>query len=51
VLRRQPEAPPLAPGELISTGTITDAHPVRPGETWSTRLEGLPLPGMTVHFQ
>jgi len=51
VLRRQPEAPPLAPGEVISTGTITDAHPVRPGETWSTRLEGLPLPGMTVHFQ
>jgi 2-oxo-3-hexenedioate decarboxylase len=51
VLRRQPEAPPLAPGEVISTGTITDAHPVRPGETWSTRLDGLPLPGMTVRFQ
>jgi 2-oxo-3-hexenedioate decarboxylase len=51
VLGRQPEAPPLAPGEVISTGTITDAHPVRPGETWSTRLKGLPLPGMTVRFR
>jgi len=51
VLGRQPEAPPLAPGEVISTGTITDAHPVRPGETWGTRLAGLPLRGLTVRFR
>jgi 2-oxo-3-hexenedioate decarboxylase len=50
VLASQPGAAPLAAGEIISTGTITDAHPVRPGETWSTRLHGLPLAGLTVHF-
>lgn len=50
VLAGQPGAAPLAAGEIISTGTITDAHPVRPGETWSTRLRGLALPGLTVRF-
>jgi 2-oxo-3-hexenedioate decarboxylase len=50
VLANQPGAAPLVAGEVISTGTITDAHPVRPGETWSTRLHGLPLPGLTVRF-
>jgi 2-oxo-3-hexenedioate decarboxylase len=50
VLAKQPGAASLAPGEIISTGTITDAHPVLPGETWSTQLRGLPLPGLTVRF-
>jgi 2-oxo-3-hexenedioate decarboxylase len=50
VLASQPSVAALAAGEIISTGTITDAHPVRPGETWSTRLHGLPLPGLTVRF-
>lgn len=43
-------AEPLRPGELVSTGVITDAHPVRPGEVWSTRIDGLPLPGLTLEF-
>ena len=43
-------AEPLRPGELVSTGVITDAHPVRAGETWSTRIDGLPLPGLTLEF-
>jgi 2-oxo-3-hexenedioate decarboxylase len=43
-------AAPLAAGEIVSTGTLTDAHPVAPGETWSTEIRGLPLPGLTVHF-
>ena len=50
VLAAQPDAPPLEAGEVVSTGTLTDAHPVAAGETWSTELEGLPLPGMTVRF-
>ena len=29
--------PPLAPGEIVTTGTLTKALPVKPGETWSTR--------------
>jgi 2-oxo-3-hexenedioate decarboxylase len=50
VLRKQPGAPPLAPGELITTGTLTDAHPVAPGETWSTEIGALALEGAVVRF-
>jgi 2-oxo-3-hexenedioate decarboxylase len=50
ILSQQPDAPPLAAGELISTGTLTDAHPVAPGESWSTAFEGLPLKGLLVSF-
>lgn len=50
VLAHQPDAPPLAAGEIISTGVLTDAHPVAPGETWSTAFAGLPLPGLTLEF-
>ncbi|MEA2935822.1 MAG: 2-oxo-3-hexenedioate decarboxylase, partial [Variibacter sp.] len=37
--------PPLAPGEIISTGTLTRAFPAAPNETWTTRLKGIPLAG------
>lgn len=45
------EAPPLAPGEIISTGTLTRALPISPGETWSTVIEGLPVPGISLSFR
>jgi len=51
VVAKQPAAPPLAAGEIITTGVLTDAHPVAPGETWSTRFEGLPLAGLEVRFE
>ena len=50
VLAKQPAAPALAPGEVITTGVLTDAHPVKPGETWKTTLRGVPLAGLTVTF-
>ncbi len=50
VLAKQPEAPPLRAGEIITTGTLTDAHPVAAGESWSTELSGLPLPGLQIRF-
>jgi 2-oxo-3-hexenedioate decarboxylase len=50
ILARQPDSPPLAAGELISTGTLTDAHPVAPGETWRTEFSTLPLKGLEVSF-
>jgi 2-oxo-3-hexenedioate decarboxylase len=50
VLARDPDSPPLAAGEIVSTGTLTRALPVAPGETWSTRLDGLPLAGINVAF-
>ena len=50
LLASQPGAPPLAAGEIVTTGVLTDAHPVSPGETWSTEITGLPLPGLRVTF-
>lgn len=41
VLEADPLNPPLAPGEVVSTGTLTDAWPVAPGEIWSARYRGV----------
>ena len=45
-----PEFPQLSAGEIISTGTLTDAAPVAAGESWSTQFEGNELPGLTIRF-
>jgi len=50
-LAGQKDSPPLEPGEIVSTGTLTDAHPVRAGETWSTDLHGFALRGLTLTFE
>ena len=50
LLRSQADAPPLAAGEIVTTGTLTDAHPVAPGETWHTEIAGISMPGLTVRF-
>jgi 2-keto-4-pentenoate hydratase len=42
--------PPLAAGEVVTTGTLTRAMPVRSGETWSTALDGISLAGIQVRF-
>ena len=35
----QPHRWPIRAGDIVSTGTITDAAPMRPGEHWLTRLD------------
>lgn len=40
----------LEAGDLVTTGTVTRAFPVEPGERWSTRLAGLPLNALDVTF-
>jgi 2-oxo-3-hexenedioate decarboxylase len=50
VLATQPQFAPLAAGEVITTGTVTDAWPVAPGETWSSDYGTLPVAGMTLTF-
>ncbi len=42
--------PPLAAGEIVTTGTLTRAFPVAAGETWTTTLTGVPLEGARVRF-
>jgi 2-oxo-3-hexenedioate decarboxylase len=47
----QRESPTIGPGEIISTGTLTDAWPVSPGDVWSSDYGELPVAGLTLHFQ
>lgn len=50
VLQGQPQFAPLSAGEIITTGTWTNAYPVAPGQTWVTAFSGIPLPGLTLSF-
>ena len=51
LLENQPQAAPLRAGEIITTGVLTDAHPVAAGETWRTAISGLPLEGLSLAFR
>jgi 2-keto-4-pentenoate hydratase len=50
LLLSQPQFAPLAAGEIITTGTMTDAYPIEAGQTWTTAFSGVALPGLTVSF-
>jgi hypothetical protein len=39
---------PLAAGELVSSGTLTESRPIAAGESWSATVEGIDLPSLTV---
>lgn len=42
-------AEPLAAGELVSSGTLTESKLIVPGETWSATLDGLDLAALSLH--
>ncbi len=48
-LRQCPSAPDLLPGDVVTTGTWTDAWPVQPGEQWRGDF-GAPLAQLDVEF-
>jgi 2-oxo-3-hexenedioate decarboxylase len=50
ILARDQVNPPLAAGELVTTGTLTRALPASAGETWTTELTGVALDGIRVRF-
>ncbi|MGQ3357113.1 MAG: 2-keto-4-pentenoate hydratase [Phreatobacter sp.] len=50
VLAADPQATPIAAGEIITTGTVTRAFPIAPGESWSTEVEGLDVKPMSLSF-
>jgi 2-oxo-3-hexenedioate decarboxylase len=50
LLSRQPDHPPVGAGEIVTTGTLTRAMPVAPGETWNTRLAPPLLRGASIRF-
>jgi 2-oxo-3-hexenedioate decarboxylase len=50
LLKDDKSNPPVAAGEIITTGSLTRAFAIAPGETWSTEIQGLPLSGVSVTF-
>ena len=46
----QPSVPPLAVGEVVTTGTLTDAWPIHSGETWSSDYGDLGVAGIRLRI-
>jgi 2-oxo-3-hexenedioate decarboxylase len=51
ILKSQQLFEPLQAGELVTTGTLTPALPIHAGETWTTELSGIELPGLYLHLE
>ncbi len=51
LLETQPAFEPLAPGEIVTTGTLTDAPPIVAGETWSSDYGSSGLPGLELQLR
>ena len=51
MLAELPQFPPLKAGEIVTTGTITDAWPVAAGETWASDYGKLGLEGLSLTFE
>jgi 2-oxo-3-hexenedioate decarboxylase len=50
-IARYPQSRPVEAGEIITTGTLTDAMPVATGQAWATELAGIALDGIRVEFR
>ena len=50
VLTGQRQFPGLAAGEIVTSGTVTDAWPVARGESWSSDYGELDLPGIRLEL-
>ena len=50
LLATDPVNPPLAAGEIVSTGTLTKAMPVASGETWTAAPSGIALDAIRLRF-
>jgi 2-keto-4-pentenoate hydratase len=49
-LQQREDAPNLEAGEIVSTGSWTNALPIKRGEVWSSAFSQLNLGGLTVSF-
>jgi 2-oxo-3-hexenedioate decarboxylase len=49
-LHQCPGAPDLQVGDVVTTGTWTDAWPVQPGQTWTAQFDA-PLSRLDVTFR
>lgn len=48
-MHAQPQHWPIRAGDVVTTGTITDAWPMRPGQHWQTRLSDARLAALSLH--
>ena len=51
LLADQPQSPKLAAGEIVTTGTVTDAWPVAAGEVWTSDYGVLGINGLALSFE
>jgi len=49
-ISRQPDAEPLAAGELVSSGTLTTSTPIAAGQLWQATVDGLKLGGLMLQL-
>ena len=50
-LERYPGGRPLAAGEIVTTGTLTEAMAARRGQSWSTAISGIGIDGLRLRFE
>jgi len=50
MLAKQSRFAPVRAGEVVTTGTLTQALPIDVGQRWSTVLDGIELPGLSITF-
>lgn len=51
LLANDPYNPQLGAGEIVSTGTLTLAMAARPGQTWTAKVQGIPLHDISLRFE
>ena len=47
-MAKQDGVEPLAAGDLVSSGTLTESTPIQPGATWTASVEGIDLSTLTL---
>jgi 2-keto-4-pentenoate hydratase len=47
-MAKQDGVEPLAAGDLVSSGTLTESTPIQPGGTWTASVEGIDLSALTL---
>ncbi|HET7718131.1 MAG TPA: hydratase [Bauldia sp.] len=50
-IEEYPGTEPIRAGEIITTGTLTQAMPAQAGTTWTTAVDGIDLEGIRVRFR
>jgi 2-oxo-3-hexenedioate decarboxylase len=50
-IARYPICEPLRAGEIVTTGTLTEAMPAVPGDEWTARFDGMELKPVHLHFR